>query len=156
MTEPLDTSPIVVEKLFAADIEKVWEAISVHEQMIKWYFNMIPAFEARVGFETIFDVHARDDVYYKHLWKVTEVVATGAKRRLVYDWLIGGYEGCASWVVWELDQTAEGMQLCNFVIVLDLVVNLLLIHVSLFLHFFYVNFFITCITELTLRHEVPP
>ena len=52
--------PIVVEQAFDASKAAVWKAISEREQMIQWFFDNIPEFQAEVGFETQFDVTLAD------------------------------------------------------------------------------------------------
>ena len=91
--------PIAVNQAFNAPIEKVWNAITIRDQMIQWYFDMIPAFSATVGFELSFTIH-HEGKDYVHLWKVTQVVE---KKRLVYDWKYAGYPG-ASYVAWDLSE----------------------------------------------------
>ncbi|NJO89720.1 MAG: SRPBCC domain-containing protein, partial [Chloroflexia bacterium] len=67
------TQPVVAQQHFNKSIEEVWNAITHVGHMTQWFFENIPAFEAKVGFETSFNVHAngRD---YLHLWKITEVI----------------------------------------------------------------------------------
>ena len=97
------SNPIVVENTFACPRADVWKAITDREEMVQWYFDMIPAFEPTVGFETQFNVHC-EGVVYLHLWKVTEVVP---QSKLVYDWRYEGFPG-ESYVVWELEDAPEG------------------------------------------------
>lgn len=72
--------PVIVEQLFNKSIIEVWSAITEAEQMRQWFFENIPAFEAKEGFEISFNVQAngRD---YLHLWKITEVIPQ--KKRLL-------------------------------------------------------------------------
>lgn len=98
----MEDNPIIITQVLNTSVDKVWSAITNREQMIQWYFEMIPAFEPVVGFETSFNVHTPDNKDYLHLWKVTEVIP---KRKIVYTWKYGGYTG-DSFVVWEL--TADG------------------------------------------------
>ncbi len=81
--------PIVVEEIYDVSIERVWGAITELEQMLKWYFNNIPAFEARVGFVTAFDIH-NEGRLFRHHWEVTEVIP---HKQLKYNWTFDGYEG---------------------------------------------------------------
>ncbi len=89
--------PIIVEDNIPAPAERVWRAITKPEQMRQWFFNNIPAFEAKVGFETQFNVHSggRD---FLHLWKITAVETL---RKITYNWKYGGYPG-DSYVTFEL------------------------------------------------------
>ena len=101
----MDT-PIVVEQVYKAPLATVWRAITDKNQMPLWFFQPIADFEPRVGFETSFTVSAEGHNYV-HQWKVTEVVP---QRRLVYDWNYGDTPG-ASFVIWELYETADGTTL---------------------------------------------
>lgn len=90
--------PIVITQEFNVPVNRVWDAITNKEEMIKWYFEMIPAFEPVVGFETSFNVITPENKNYLHVWKVTEVIPM---KKIVYNWKYKGYTG-DSFVVWEL------------------------------------------------------
>ena len=90
-------NPVVVEQTFNASIEKVWDAITDINQMHQWYFDNIPAFEARVGFETQFNVQS-EERNFLHKWKVTEATP---KEKIAYMWTFAGYPG-EGLVVFEL------------------------------------------------------
>ena len=85
----VNEAPVIVEKIFDAPVQSVWNAITVVDEMRAWYFDNIPAFEARVGFETQFIVTS-EGREYPHLWKVTEVVPL---KKISYDWRFGNYPG---------------------------------------------------------------
>ena len=89
--------PIVIEQLYDASLDEVWTAITERDQMIQWFFNNIPAFDSRVGFETKFNVNSGGR-YFLHLWKLTDVVP---RERITYQWSYEGYKG-ESWVTFEL------------------------------------------------------
>jgi len=65
--------PIIVEQTFQTSIENVWKSITKIDQMHQWYFENIPTFEAKIGFETQFNVQSQDRDFL-HLWKITEVI----------------------------------------------------------------------------------
>lgn len=92
-----EDEPIIVEQLFNAPIDAVWNAITDIELMRHWYFENIPSFKPEVGFETQFNVNSqgRD---FPHMWKVTEVVPM---KKLSYNWKYDGYQG-NSFVMFEL------------------------------------------------------
>jgi uncharacterized protein YndB with AHSA1/START domain len=75
-------APIVVKVTYQASAKDVWKAITVAGEMRKWYFNTIPNFEPKVGFEVVFDV-INGGRKFPHRWKVTSVVPF---KRLEYDW----------------------------------------------------------------------
>lgn len=89
-------TPIIIERLLNAPIEKVWAAISDKNEMKKWYFDLAE-FKAEVGFEFQF-TGGPEDRSYLHLCRVTEVVAG---KKLAYSWRYDGYEG-NSFVSFEL------------------------------------------------------
>ena len=92
-----NVNPIVVEQTYHATIKSVWKAITVSQQMNQWFFENIPSFNPKVGFETQFKVSSNHKVYV-HLWKVTEVIP---ERKISYSWKYDGYLG-DSLVTWEL------------------------------------------------------
>lgn len=101
-----DEAPIVVEQTFATSTETVWNAITQLDQMLQWYFNNIPAFEARVGFETEFVVECEGRIF-PHQWKVT---AVEPGKKIQYDWKYRGYPGDA-YVVFELTEERDSTKL---------------------------------------------
>ena len=87
----VNEAPVIVEEVFDASVQSVWNAIAIVDEMRAWYFDNIPAFEARVGFETQFMVTS-EGREFPHLWKVTEVVPL---KKISYDWRFGNYPGRA-------------------------------------------------------------
>ena len=94
-------APIVVEQIFEAPRAKVWEAITKVDQMTQWFFDNIPAFEAREGFETRFVV--RTERHFTHIWKIMEVIP---RKKIVYDWSYEEYPG-KGYVTFELIDHGE-------------------------------------------------
>lgn len=91
--------PVVVEQSFDTSAVAVWNAITAVDEMRQWYFDNIPAFEARVGFETRFTI-INEGREFPHLWKVTEVTPG---KKISYEWRFGGYPG-AGLVTFELTE----------------------------------------------------
>ncbi|RUT79039.1 SRPBCC family protein [Ancylomarina longa] len=89
--------PIIVEQIYNASVEEVWNALTHIEEMRKWYFNNIPDFKAEVGFRTQFDVVSGDRTF-RHQWEITEV---DEPHKIVYKWTFDGIPG-ASWSNFEL------------------------------------------------------
>jgi uncharacterized protein YndB with AHSA1/START domain len=81
--------PVVIERIFDAPLDAVWQAITAHAQMTRWYIPNIASFKPEVGFRTEFNVRegGRD---YLHQWEVTAVVPG---RKIAYRWKFGGYPG---------------------------------------------------------------
>ena len=106
--------PIVVEQSYQCSIDQLWNAISEHRQMIKWFFEDIAEFSAEPYLETRFFVDAGER-QFTHLWKILEVIP---KKKIVYDWRYLEYPG-AGVVTFELSEkestvslrvTSEGME----------------------------------------------
>jgi uncharacterized protein YndB with AHSA1/START domain len=93
----IEFKPIIVEQTYHTSVDKVWSAITDPEQMRKWFFPTMNAFEAKVGFETQFNVQSHENAYL-HIWRVTEVQP---RSKIIYNWKYGGYSG-NSYVIWEL------------------------------------------------------
>ncbi|MEO3403201.1 SRPBCC domain-containing protein [Mucilaginibacter sp. CAU 1740] len=101
----MSAQPFVIERVYAAPIEKVWEAITVNEKMKQWYFDLAD-FKPEVGFE--FEFTGGDDKQqFLHLCRVTKVVDG---KLISYTWRYDGYEG-ESEVTWELFPEGEGTRL---------------------------------------------
>lgn len=81
-------SPIVVEQVYDAPIDKVWQALTDNEQMKRWYFD-IPVFEPVHGFVFSFEA-GPEGKKYQHNCKITEVIP---HKKISYTWRYAGYEG---------------------------------------------------------------
>lgn len=102
----MNNEPLIIERTYNAPVERVWAAISVNEEMKKWYFEL-PEFRAEVGFQFEFTGGPSPERQYRHLCEVTEVVP-GSK--LAYSWRYDGYEG-NSFVTFELFPEGDGTRL---------------------------------------------
>lgn len=99
MTEHLENGPmtkadlpIVVEAFFDQSPDILWNALTKLEKMNKWYFEAIPAFQARKGFRTSFKVNSEDRTF-THQWEVLEVIP-GTK--ITYQWMFKEYPGAST------------------------------------------------------------
>lgn len=81
--------PIVVEKVFLVTKEALWNAITNKDQMIKWFFENIPAFKAEVGFKTKFLIE-NESRQFTHLWEILKVIPN---KKIVYNWKYKEYPG---------------------------------------------------------------
>src|SRR5213083_1554659 len=88
---------VIVERIYNAPIDKVWEAITDKEQMKQWYFDL-SAFKAEVGFEFSFYGQNKEGEKFLHLCKINEVIPG---KKLGYSWRYDGFEG-NSFVSFEL------------------------------------------------------
>lgn len=100
----MNTKPVIVERLFNTAINKVWTAITVNDELKKWYFKL-EEFKPEVGFKFDFLGGPEDGIQYLHLCEVTEVFEG---KKIAYSWRYDNYPG-NSIVTWELfdkgDQT---------------------------------------------------
>lgn len=101
----MENKPLVIERIYNAPAEKVWQAITDAGKMRQWYFD-IKDFKPEAGFEFDFTC-TMDGKDYLHLCRVTEVEEG---RRLTYSWRYSGYEG-NSFVTWELFPEGEKTRL---------------------------------------------
>jgi uncharacterized protein YndB with AHSA1/START domain len=106
--------PIIVKESFQSSVEKVWSAITQLEEMTQWYFENIPSFQAKVGFETQFPVQSEDRVF-THLWKVTEVIPF---QKITYTWTYKEYAGDA-YVTFDLIENDNHVTLAVSLIVTE-------------------------------------
>lgn len=81
--------PIIVTQEFNRSKEEVWQAITDLDQMVKWYFDNIPAFEPTAGFKTDFLVQSEGRTFH-HLWEILEVVPN---QLIKYSWRYKEYPG---------------------------------------------------------------
>ena len=93
----MSSTPIVVERIYNAPIEKVWKAITDKNEMKQWYFDLAE-FKAEAGFEFQFYGQGKDGEQFLHLCKITEVIVG---KKLTHSWRYDGYEG-NSFVTFEL------------------------------------------------------
>jgi uncharacterized protein YndB with AHSA1/START domain len=92
-----NVGPFVIERTYDAPGEKVWKAITNKNDMKQWYFDL-PDFKPQVGFEFQFMGGAEGGKQYRHLCKITEVIAG---KKLTHSWRYEGYTGI-SYVTFEL------------------------------------------------------
>ena len=92
----MSAQPFVIDRIYNAPVERVWQAITDNNKMKEWYFD-IPDFKPEVGFEFTFDGGSEEKTYV-HLCKVIEVIEG---KKLSHTWRYKDYEG-DSVVTWEL------------------------------------------------------
>lgn len=88
-------NPFVMEQVYNAPVQQVWQALTVTKQMAAWYFPQLKQFEPVVGFEFAF---VNDGSPYQKEWRVTKVVDG---RLLAHNWAYKNYPG-SSEVTFEL------------------------------------------------------
>ena len=93
----MNNQPFVIERVYNASVERVWDAITSKEEMKQWYFDLSD-FKPEPGFEFTFPGEGRNCEKYIHRCKVTEVIAG---KKLSYSWAYEGYPG-SSEVTFEL------------------------------------------------------
>ncbi|RMF26832.1 MAG: SRPBCC domain-containing protein, partial [Bacteroidetes bacterium] len=98
--------PVTVEVLLHQSPSEVWAALTEPARMRAWFFDNIPDFRPRPGFQTRFEVQSGGRTF-PHLWRVTEALPP---RKLVLHWTYEGYPG-DSYVTFELAPTPTGTRL---------------------------------------------
>ncbi len=84
--------PIIVKASFERSAASLWKALTYLPEMKKWYFEMLPAFEAEKGFKTSFNVRS-EERQFTHQWEVLEV-DHGSK--ITYRWTFEEYPGAST------------------------------------------------------------
>ena len=97
----MNNNPIIVEGTYNVPVDRVWKAITDHEEMKKWYFDL-PEFLPIIGTEFTFEGGTPQKTYL-HLSKVTEVIPN---QKLQYSWRYDGYPG-NSFVTFDLIPNGE-------------------------------------------------
>jgi len=75
-------STVIIERIFNATIERVWQAITDKEQMKRWYFDLSD-FKPEIGFEFSFPGQGHEGALYLHICTIKEVVV---EKKLAYSW----------------------------------------------------------------------
>lgn len=84
-----DETPVLVSHTFDQPVAKVWRAITHHDQMVVWFFENIPDFQAKTGFSTSFPVHSEERTF-THKWSIIEVIPY---QKIRYSWSYEEYPG---------------------------------------------------------------
>lgn len=80
-------TPVVIQQIYDAPIEKVWKALTDKHQMKGWYFPQLLKFQPVVGFKFEFE---KDGSPYEKEWVVTKVVEESV---LAHTWRYKNYPG---------------------------------------------------------------
>ncbi len=97
---------ILITRVFDANIDQVWKAITSKEQMQRWYFDLAE-FKAEVGFQFQFTGGPSPEKQYLHLCEITEVIPN---KKLTYSWRYDGHAG-NSFVTFELSSEGNSTHL---------------------------------------------
>lgn len=97
----METKPLIVERTYNANIEKVWKAITDKDQMKEWYFEL-EEFKPEAGFKFSF-TGGDENVQYLHQ---CEVIVADPPNKLSYSWTYPEYSGY-SVVTFELFNEGE-------------------------------------------------
>ncbi len=93
----MENKKIYLERLFNADVKKVWSALTDKNEMQLWYFDL-KEFQPEVGFVFQFTGGPSPEKQYLHICEITEVIP---QKKLSYSWRYEGYAGI-SFVSFEL------------------------------------------------------
>ncbi len=92
-------SPIIISQIFDNSAKSLWKVLTERDEMIQWFFENIPDFEPKVGFETSFIVENECRIF-RHCWKIIEV---DTYKKISYNWKYEGYAGDSN-VTFELEE----------------------------------------------------
>ncbi|PUZ22940.1 SRPBCC domain-containing protein [Chitinophaga parva] len=81
-------TPLVVERIYNAPANTVWEALTDNNKLKQWYFQL-EEFRPEIGFVFTF-MGGDKTTQYKHICEVTQVVPG---KKLAYTWRYDGYPG---------------------------------------------------------------
>jgi uncharacterized protein YndB with AHSA1/START domain len=81
------STPFVFERVYDAQVEKVWQALTNKDQLKGWYFPQVQQFEPVAGFRFEF---TDDGSHYGKEWVVTGVVDG---KKLAHTWAYKNYPG---------------------------------------------------------------
>jgi uncharacterized protein YndB with AHSA1/START domain len=81
--------PVRVSQLLRHPAERVWNAITDHNELTRWYFENLPDFIPETGFSTSFAVHS-DGRTFTHQWEIIEVIPF---KQISYSWNYLEYPG---------------------------------------------------------------
>ena len=91
-----EPEPFVLERVYDAPVERVWQALTNKEELKQWSFD-IPDFEPEEGYEFTFNGQNENGIKI-HYCRITEVIE---QRKLAYSWRYRNIQG-VSLVTWEL------------------------------------------------------
>jgi uncharacterized protein YndB with AHSA1/START domain len=81
-------APVVIERIFAAPVAQVWQALTSKTAMKEWSFDL-KDFKPQVGFK--FDIDkTREGIRFLHRCQITKVIPG---KKLAYTWRYEGFEG---------------------------------------------------------------
>ncbi|MHB1279367.1 MAG: SRPBCC family protein [Bacteroidia bacterium] len=99
----MNDETIVIERLFATPVSRVWSAITEKKEMKEWYFDL-DHFKAQKGFVFEFSGGPSPEKQYVHHCEITEVIP---QKKLSYSWRYVGYPG-NSVVTFDLTESDGG------------------------------------------------
>jgi uncharacterized protein YndB with AHSA1/START domain len=98
----MKTNPLVVERVYPASSQEIWEALTDNDKIGQWYFKL-PEFKPVVGFEFRFDGGEDPEHPFHHICVITSVLPL---KKLSYTWRFDGYPGDSE-VSFELFEEGE-------------------------------------------------
>lgn len=106
--------PVVVEQIVYCSTVSAWHALTDPVQMRKWFFDNIPDFKPKPGFETAFNIESGERNFF-HLWKVIEAVPG---KMITINWKYKDYLGDSN-VKFEIAQEADSVKIIVSLTVLE-------------------------------------
>ena len=93
---------IIKEHVFSHEINKVWKAISIGEELSSWFINA--DFKPEVGYNYTFNSTGENCA------KITGIVKQADPYTLIYTWIVEGTD-IETEVKWVLEKVAQGTKL---------------------------------------------
>lgn len=81
------STPFVIEHVFNAPVDKVWQALTDKNKIKEWYFSQVKEFKPVIGFDFRF---TNDGSAYVKEWVVTDIIE---EKKLAHTWAYKGYPG---------------------------------------------------------------
>jgi uncharacterized protein YndB with AHSA1/START domain len=104
------SDPIVIDKLYKAPANLVWQAITAREHTKQWYFDFPESFKLNVGQEFEWTAGEPGGKQWLHKGRMLEIIDG---KKLVHSWEYPGYSGTSK-VTWELSSEDNNTTRLNF------------------------------------------
>ena len=103
---------VIVKEIICKPVDVVWRLVTELEYMRQWFFENIPSFEAKVGFQTEFNVMSNDRAFL-HSWEIVEVSEC---KTIKYSWSYPEYfeqSACVTFYFNSVDEYTTELTIVN-------------------------------------------
>lgn len=102
----MEKKPLIVESVYDAPIENVWNALTDNNEIKKWYFQL-QDFKPKIGFKFDFLGGSDEGPQFLHLCEITQLEEG---KKIAYTWKYDNYPGNSE-ITWELFETGDKTRL---------------------------------------------